>query len=64
MTETPLAEPEGIDDQIEWLDNERILYQKNDADRPTQVSIFVLPADGSGQPEVFLTDASSPAVIR
>lgn len=64
MTETPLAEPEGIDDQIEWLDNDRILYQKNVADRPTQVSIFVLPADGSGTPEVFLTDASSPAVIR
>jgi hypothetical protein len=28
MEETTLAEPEGIDDQVEWLDNERILYQK------------------------------------
>jgi hypothetical protein len=28
MQETPLAEKESIDDQVEWLDNGRTLYQK------------------------------------
>jgi hypothetical protein len=64
MKETLLAEKESIDDQVEWLDNERILYQKVDYDPPKWVSVFVLPADGSGKPEVFLPNASSAVVVR
>ena len=64
MQETALAEPEGIDDQVEWLDNEHILYQKADYDPPKWVSVFVIPADGSGKPEVFLENATSPVVVR
>jgi hypothetical protein len=64
MQETPLAEKESIDDQVEWLDNERVLYQKQEDDPPRWVSVFVVPADGSGQPEVFIPKATSPAVVR
>jgi hypothetical protein len=64
MQETTLGEPEGIDDQVEWLDNDRILYQKADYDPPKWVSVFVIPADGSGQPEIFMPNATSPAVVR
>jgi dipeptidyl aminopeptidase/acylaminoacyl peptidase len=64
MKEIELAEKEGIDDQVEWLDNERILYQKADYDPPKWVSVFVVPADGSGKPEVFLPNATSPVVVR
>jgi len=64
MQETALAEPEGIDDQVEWLDNEHILYQKSDYDPPKWVSVFVIPADGSGKPKVFLENATSPVVVR
>ena len=64
MQETALAEPEGIDDQVEWLDNEHILYQKADYDPPKWVSVFVIPADGSGKPEVFRENATSPVVVR
>ena len=64
MKEIPLAEIESIDDQVEWLDNERILYQKIDYDPPKWVSVFVLPADGSGKPEVFIPNATSPVVVR
>ena len=64
MQETPLAEKESIDDQVEWLDNERILYQKEDDTPARWLSVFVVPADGSGQPGVFLPKAESPAVIR
>jgi hypothetical protein len=64
MQEIKLAEEESIDDQVEWLDNEHILYHKTDYDPPRWVSVFKLPADGSGQPERFISDAISPAVVR
>ena len=64
MQETPLAEKESIDDQVEWLDNERVLYQKEDDTPAKRLSVFVVPADGSGQPDVFLPEASSPVVVR
>ena len=64
MNEIPLAEKEGIDDQVEWLDNERILYQKADYDPPKWVSVFVVPADGSGKPKIFMPNATSPVVVR
>jgi hypothetical protein len=64
MQETTLAEPEGIDDQVEWLDNEHILYQKSDYDPPKWVSVFIIPADGSGKPKVYLENATSPVIVR
>lgn len=64
MQETPLAEEESIDDQLEWLDNDHVLYQNVDFNPPKWISLFVLPADGSGQPEVFIANATSPAAVR
>lgn len=64
MQETQLAETESIDDQVEWLDKEHILYQKQEASLPNRTSLFVVPADGSGQPQVFLPNAYSPVIIR
>jgi WD40 repeat protein len=64
MRETELSEKEGIDDQAEWLDNDHILYQKSDYDPPKWVSVFVVPADGSGKPEIFIPNATSPVVVR
>ena len=55
--ETPLAEKRSVDDQVEWLDNDRILYAFDD-------DIWVASADGSGTPAIFLADAYSPAVVR
>jgi Tol biopolymer transport system component len=64
MEEVSLAEKEGIDDQVEWLDNNSILYQKADYDPPKWVSVFVVPADGSGKPKIFMPNATSPVVVR
>ena len=64
MKEIPLAEKEDVDDQVEWLDNEHILYQKADYDSQKWMSLFVVPADGSGEPKIFLQNATSPVVIR
>jgi hypothetical protein len=63
MHELALAETESIDDQVEWLDNQQILYQSIDPDPPPWMSVMVVPADGSGKPEVFVPNAISPAVV-
>jgi hypothetical protein len=60
--ETPLAETRSVDDQAEWLDNDRVLYAL--VDPAPWMSIMVVSADGSGQPKVFAKGAASPAVVR
>jgi hypothetical protein len=55
--ETALAETRSVDDQVEWLDDDRIMYG-------LEGDVWVVPADGSGQPEVYIPDALSPAVVR
>jgi hypothetical protein len=55
--EHPLAETRSVDDQVEWLDDERILYG-------LIKDVWVVPADGSGQPRIHIRDALSPAVVR
>lgn len=54
--ETPSAETNSVDDQVEWLDNGHLLYG-------LRKSVWTVPADGSGPPRVFLAHADSPAVI-
>ena len=56
MEETALAEERPIDDQVEWLDDENILYG-------LEGDVWVVPADGGGSPSPFLDDALSPAVV-
>jgi hypothetical protein len=64
MKEIELAEKENIDDQVEWLDTQHILYQKVENDPPKWISVFVVPADGSGTPKLFIPNATSPVVVR
>jgi hypothetical protein len=51
------AETRPIDDQAEWLDNSRLLYGEG-------VDVWAVPADGSGKPQRFLADATSPSTQR
>jgi len=62
LQETPLAETKSVDDQAEWLDNHHVLYAMVDA--APWMSIMIVPADGSGQPQVFAKGATSPSVVR
>ena len=57
MRETPLAETRSVDDQAEWLDDDRVLYGIDGA-------VWVVRADGKGEPSRYLTEADSPAVVR
>jgi len=63
--ETLLAETRSVDDQVEWLDDARLLYALPRTGGETGTSdVWVQPADGSGSPAVLIASAASPAVIR
>jgi hypothetical protein len=57
MKATRLAGDDPIDDQAEWLDDARLVYSNDN-------KVWVVPADGSGQPRQLLGYAFSPAVSR
>ncbi|MFU8875981.1 TolB family protein [Micromonospora sp. SL4-19] len=62
---TILAEQRSVDDQIEWLDDTRVIYGLPRAgEGPSTSDLWALPADGGGVAELFIRDAWSPAVVR
>jgi hypothetical protein len=52
-----VAESHSIDDQVEWLDDRRVLYGVDHA-------VWTAPADGSGAPVRLIAGAGSPSVQR
>jgi hypothetical protein len=60
LTATPLGETRSVDDQVEWLDNDHILYALSESDKR---NIWALPLDPNGSPRLWLAGASSPAVV-
>ena len=66
LAETPHGETRSVDDQVEWLDNEHILYALPENGKSSSASsdIWALPISANGSPQLFLTGASSPAVVR
>ena len=52
-----LAERRSIDDQLEWLDNKSLLYGDG-------TTVWIVRADGSGQPTAVASNADSPVVLR
>jgi hypothetical protein len=60
---TNLSESRNVDDQAEWLDDGRVLYSLPRVGTGSS-DVWVVPADGSGAPEIFVRDAFSPAVVR
>lgn len=63
--ETLLAEQRSVDDQVEWLDDEHVLYGlPRTGDQAATTDVYSVPADGSGQPRLLIKQAWSPSVIR
>ncbi|MQY03461.1 hypothetical protein ACRB68_15040 [Actinomadura sp. RB68] len=58
MRETPLAEPQSIDDQAAWLDDGTVMYGRVDG---VTTDVWAVPADGTGRPRKLISDAFSPA---
>jgi hypothetical protein len=65
-TETLLGEHRSVDDQVEWLDNDHILYalSQSEAGASASTDIWALPAKADGAPELLLKGGFSPAVVR
>jgi hypothetical protein len=53
--ETPLSETRSVDDQLAWLDDGHLLYSDGE-------QTWVVNADGSGSPRVWLSGTDSPTV--
>jgi hypothetical protein len=61
-TETALAtETRSVDDQVDWLDNERVMYHITGS---RGADIWVLRVDGTEAPALLRQYAYSPAVVR
>jgi hypothetical protein len=63
--ETPLAEDRNVDDQVEWLDDQHILYGlAEEASPPTaSTTTWMLAVDTGDPPRPLLRGAWSPTVI-
>ncbi|HKP06162.1 MAG TPA: hypothetical protein VJU58_02815 [Microbacterium sp.] len=61
---TLLPESRTVDDQIEWLDDDTILYGMPRDGAAGDYDVWALSADGRGTPEIFIEHAWSPSVVR
>jgi hypothetical protein len=63
--ESLLAETRSVDDQVEWLDDNRLLYWLyRSVSQATTSDVWVVPVDGTGSPAVLIPEAFSSAVVR
>lgn len=64
--ETLLNETRNVDDQVEWLDNNHILYSlsQNPNGASASTDIWELAALSGSTPQLFLRGAYSPSVVR
>lgn len=63
-TETVLAEPRSVDDQIEWLDNATLLYGLAREGAEGDSDIWQVKADPAATPSMYIEHAWSPSVVR
>jgi len=63
--ETMLAEQQSVDDQVEWLDDDTVLYGlPGVGSKAAETNVWAVPADGTGTPRLLVEKAWSPAVVR
>jgi dipeptidyl aminopeptidase/acylaminoacyl peptidase len=64
--ETVLDERQSVDDQLEWLDDGRVLYSMpaGESGSSATTDVWMIATDGRGTPELLLSGAYSPAVQR
>ena len=60
---TPLAETRNVDDQVEWLDDETVMYGLPADGSTAEIDTWAVPADGSGSPRLVVPRASSTTVV-
>jgi hypothetical protein len=58
-----LAEERSVDDQVEWLDDDHVLYGLP-REGTAETDVWAVPSDGTGHPRLLVPNAWSPAVVR
>jgi hypothetical protein len=56
--------PRGLDDQVEWLDDDTLLYGMPRADEPGVTDVWSVDATPDAQPQLLIEQAWSPTVVR
>ena len=65
MVEHPIeGETRSVDDQLEWLDDEHVLYGMRRSSQSALSDVWVAAVDGTTPARVFVPEADSPIVIR
>ena len=65
MTERPIAaETRSIDDQLEWLDNDHVLYATARSSQSPILDVWVAPLSGTDSASPLIFEAQSPIVVR
>ncbi len=59
-----LAETRNVDDQVEWLDDDTVVYGLPESQSSPVTDVWRVPAAGGGKPQRVATGAWSPAVVR
>lgn len=54
----------SIDDQLEWLDSDTLLYGLPRQDAGWDADVYSLAAEAGAEPELFIEHAWSPSVVR
>ncbi|AWB96313.1 hypothetical protein DCE93_12180 [Agromyces badenianii] len=62
--ETVLPEHRNVDDQVEWLDDDTLLYGMPRDGAAGESDVWAVAADGSNAPVLFIAHGSSPSVVR
>lgn len=64
LEERPLGESRSVDDQVEWADNDTVIYSLPEAESSTAVTnVWAVAAQGTGEARRLLSGAYSPVVL-
>ena len=58
------GERASVDDQVEWLDDDTVLYGLPRTEEPGVTDVWALDVAPGSQPRLLLAEAWSPAVVR
>jgi hypothetical protein len=58
------GETRNVDDQIEWLDDDTVLYGLPRTDEPGVTDVWSLDTTVAAEPQLFIEQAWSPSVVR
>jgi hypothetical protein len=59
-----LAETRNVDDQVEWFDDDNVVYGLPESQSSPVMDVWRTPAAGGGKPQRLMAGAWSPAVVR